>query len=108
MILISTYEYLPYSYINIYCKRIQAHSSKINAIQLNDDCTVCITASYDQTVKCWDLRSSSYEPIQVLQDFKDSVSCLSLKVDSCILTGCIDGHVRLYDMRKGNGYDDYA
>jgi WD40 repeat protein len=35
-------------------------------------------------------------------EFKDSVTCLSLKIDSCILTGCIDGSVRLFDMRKGN------
>jgi len=43
-----------------------------------------------------------------MQEFKDSVTCLSLKIDSCILTGCIDGSVRLFDMRKGNAYLSYA
>jgi hypothetical protein len=43
-----------------------------------------------------------------MQEFKDSVTCLSLKIDSCILTGCIDGSVRLFDMRKGNVYLSYA
>lgn len=58
---------------------------------MNNDNTILITASYDQTVKFWDLRSNSYDPIQVLdQDFKDSVSCVKI-AKSTELTNIITG-----------------
>lgn len=81
-------------------RRIQAHNHKINAVEFNDDATVLITASYDQTVKCWDMRTSNRDPIQVMQDFKDSVTSLA-RTESAIIAGCVDGNVRIYDLRKG-------
>lgn len=81
-------------------RRIQAHSHKINAVELNNDTTVLFTASYDQTVKCWDLRTSNRDPIQTMQDFKDSVTCLA-RTDGAIIAGSVDGFVRIYDLRRG-------
>lgn len=81
-------------------RRIQAHNHKINAVEFNDEATVLITASYDQTVKCWDLRTANREPIQVMQDFKDSVTSLA-RTDGTIIAGSVDGKVRIYDLRKG-------
>ena len=43
-------------------------------MDLNEDCTVVMTASYDNTLKFWDLRSVNREPIQTLSDFRDSVT----------------------------------
>ena len=72
-------------------KRIQAHNHTINSITMNNDNTILITASYDKTVKFWDLRSNSYEPIQVLDhDFKDSISCVNIE-KSTELTNIITG-----------------
>jgi mitogen-activated protein kinase organizer 1 len=81
-------------------RRIQAHSHKINAVAFNNDATVLFSASYDQTVKCWDMRTINRDPIQIMSDFKDSVTCLA-RTDFAILAGCVDGNVRIYDLRKG-------
>ena len=40
-------------------RRFQGHSQKVNSLAMNVDGTVLITASNDQTVKCWDLRSNN-------------------------------------------------
>lgn len=72
---------------------------------LNDDCTVLITASYDNTVKFWDLRSNNREPIQTLSDFTDAVTSV-LTTENGIVSASVDGFVRVYDMRSGRLYSD--
>ncbi|KAJ1392692.1 WD40-repeat-containing domain protein, partial [Ochromonadaceae sp. CCMP2298] len=86
-------------------RRIQAHGDKTNAVRFNDDGTVLVTASYDRSVKCWDMRQGCRDPIQSMQDFKDSVTCLAL-TDGAILAGSVDGTVRTYDLRKGVTHTD--
>lgn len=56
--------------------------------------------SYDATVRIWDCKSSSMKPIQVLEEARDSVSSLHV-VGHEIVTGCVDGRVRVYDLRMG-------
>lgn len=59
-----------------------------------------VTGSMDKTAKIWDLRSRSYDPIQTLDDARDSV--LSVYVATYeIITGSVDGTVRTYDLRMG-------
>lgn len=81
-------------------RRIQHHAQKVNALEMNDDSTVLLTASYDQTVCIWDLRSNMRDPIQTLADFKDSVTSLA-RTECSILAGSVDGCLRTYDLRKG-------
>lgn len=81
-------------------RRIQHHTQKVNALEMNDDSTVLLTASYDQTVCIWDLRSNMRDPIQTLADFKDSVTSLA-RTQCSILAGSVDGCLRTYDLRKG-------
>ncbi|KAH9083797.1 hypothetical protein EDB83DRAFT_2309710 [Lactarius deliciosus] len=72
-------------------RRILAHLSKINAVEFNADATVVAsvhTGSYDST------------PIQVLEEARDSVQALYVG-SSRIMSGSVDGHVRTYDLRKG-------
>ena len=81
--------------------RISAHIHRTNSILLNHDDSVLFTASYDKTVKCWDLRNrASYEPIQILNDFKDSVTSLA-RTENTIIASSVDGYVRTYDIRQG-------
>lgn len=86
------------------------HTQRINAVcyaHVTEDCIVC-TASYDRTVRCFDLRAGSLssDPIQVLDQAADSVT------DVCcfeheILTASVDGYLRLYDVRTGYILMDY-
>jgi mitogen-activated protein kinase organizer 1 len=81
-------------------RRIQGHSHRVNALAMNSAGNVLISASYDQTVCCWDLRSQERDPIQMMKDAKDSVTSLAV-TDYLIISGSVDGNVRSYDIRKG-------
>lgn len=58
------------------------------------------TGSFDATVRLWDCKSQSIKPIQVLEESRDSVSSLHVYGYE-IVTGSVDGRIRLYDLRKG-------
>lgn len=69
------------------------------------DCCGCVQGSFDATVRLWDCKSQSTKPIQVLEDSKDSVSSLHV-LGHEIVTGSVDGKIRLYDLRTGMMYAD--
>lgn len=83
--------------------------------------------SYDSTVKLWDIRcvcqlfsyarsrltlgtesisSQNRQPIQALEEARDSIQALYVG-SSRIMSGSVDGHVRTYDLRKGELRADY-
>ena len=86
-------------------RKWRGHAGTVNCVALNEDSTVCISGSIDATVKCWDMRSKSQEPIQVLEEMKDSVTCL-IVTDHEIMAGSADGKVRTYDLRNGRMITD--
>lgn len=65
-----------------------------------EDGSVVISGSYDATVRLWDCKSQSTKAIQVLEEAKDSVSSLHV-VGHEIVTGSVDGRMRVYDLRMG-------
>lgn len=69
-------------------------------MSLNEDSSVAVSGSIDATIKCWDMKSKSQDPIQSLDEMKDSVTCI-LVTDHEIISGCADGKVRTYDLRNG-------
>ena len=81
-------------------RRIPGHTQKINAVEMNKEANVVLSASYDQTVSIWDLRSNVRDPIQTLRDFKDSVTSLAV-TDNYIVATSIDGCLRTFDLRHG-------
>ena len=86
-------------------RKWRGHAGTVNCVALNEDSTVCISGSIDATVKCWDMRSKSQEPIQVMEEMKDSVTCL-IVTDHEIMAGSADGKVRTYDLRNGRMITD--
>jgi len=58
------------------------------------------TGSYDGSVKIWDLKSSSYHPIETLKTFKDSVSKVVCGIER-IYASSIDGCLRTFDITAG-------
>ena len=90
-------------------RRFQGHTQRINSIDLDENGTVLLTGSYDKTVSCWDLRSNNRDPIQTLSEFNDSVSSVKHSDKSSlgyIIASCIDGKIRIYDMRFGKLHTD--
>jgi mitogen-activated protein kinase organizer 1 len=81
-------------------RRIHGHNQKVNAVALNRDATILLSASDDKTLKAWDLRSNLRDPIQTMDQFKDSVTCID-QTASCIAAGCVDGYARIFDLRSG-------
>lgn len=52
------------------------------------------------------MKSQQKMPIQILEEAKDSVTSIIIS-GSSIFTGCVDGHVRHYDVRGGTITDDF-
>ena len=101
-------------------RRFQGHAGAINAVAISNGCETYLSASYDGSVRIWDGRSNSYEPIMALQEAKDSVTDVHVVQDAeepshnrnrqantaMIRTASVDGVVRTYDLRKGNMFAD--
>lgn len=83
-----------------YLRKVTAHQSKINTMAVNRAENVIATGSFDNSVKLWDLLSSQHKPIQVLDDFKDSVTKVLFTEDQ-LIAGSVDGYLRTYDIRMG-------
>ena len=64
-----------------------------------------LSGSFDATVRVWDCKGNSTKPIQVLEEAGDSVSDIHV-VGHEIVTGSVDGRVRVYDLRMGMVYVD--
>jgi mitogen-activated protein kinase organizer 1 len=93
-------------------RRFQGHTGVINTVACSKDASIYVSGSYDGTVRIWDGRSRDRNPIQVLDDAKDSVSNVNILQDSSgsggwdgggceIVTASIDGCIRSYDLRRG-------
>ena len=85
-------------------RRLKKHTQRVNSVDVSDDKSIALTGSDDGTVKVWDLRSKSREPIQELTQFKDSVTSVSLRESqstTTIMAGCVDGKLYSFDIRNG-------
>ncbi len=72
----------------------------MNAVALAAGGDVALTGGYDASVRCWDARSNSFDPIQVLPAFRDSVT--SVLIDGHVITAAsVDGTLRAFDVRAG-------
>lgn len=81
-------------------RRYHAHAAQVNCVKFNQESTVILSGSLDGTLKTWDCKSRSKEPIQVFPEAKDSITSIAV-TDHEIAIASLDGQVRRYDMRKG-------
>ncbi|KAJ0051253.1 hypothetical protein NL108_016948 [Boleophthalmus pectinirostris] len=87
-------------------RKLRGHAGKVNCVQFNEEATVMLSGSIDGSVRCWDTRSRRPEPIQILDDARDSISSLKVAQHE-LLTGCVDGRLRRYDLRMGQLHVDF-
>jgi mitogen-activated protein kinase organizer 1 len=79
----------------------QGHSARINCVSFaGAGDSLVVSGGFDTTVRVWDLRSTSFKPIQVLSEAKDAVTSLVV-VGPEVIAGSVDGRVRSYDVRMG-------
>ena len=87
-------------------RRLLGHDQRVNAVRFGPEGGACLmSASYDRTVRCWDLRARSTYPMQVLSGAADSVSALAVGEHE-IVAGSIDGTVVTFDLRRGEALRD--
>ncbi|EWC45000.1 hypothetical protein DRE_06280 [Drechslerella stenobrocha 248] len=86
-------------------RRFAGHYARINTCGFNHDASVLVTGSFDATVRLWDTKSNSTKPLMLWDEGKDSISSLVVG-DGEVITGCVDGRLRRYDLRMGTVYVD--
>jgi len=69
-------------------------------VKFNEYNAVVVSAGYDRTVRAFDCRSQSSDPIQTIDTFQDSVMSVNLTKTE-IIAGSVDGTVRTFDIRMG-------
>lgn len=64
---------------------------QVNAVKFNEYATVVVSAGYDQSLRAWDCRSHSTEPIQVISlSLSVLNSCPLPCSEICHLTRCLE------------------
>ncbi|KAL2928454.1 WD repeat domain-containing protein 83 [Bienertia sinuspersici] len=86
-------------------RKFRGHDSEVNAVKFNHYASVVVSAGYDRSVRAWDCRSHNSEPIQIIENFQDSVMSVCL-TNTGIIAGSVDGTVRTFDIRNGRELSD--
>ncbi|KAF1954090.1 WD40 repeat-like protein [Byssothecium circinans] len=82
-------------------RRWTGHAGRVNrGVFGGEGDSVVVSASFDGTVRIWDVKSNAYKPIMTFDEAKDSVTDVVVR-DGEIISGSVDGKVRSYDLRMG-------
>jgi len=88
-------------------RKYRDHAGTVNCVCFNEESTVILSGSLDCSLRAWDVRSRKNQPIQILDEAKDSVTSVQVS-DHEILTGSADSKVRRYDLRVGKLVSDFV
>lgn len=86
-------------------RRFGGHSARCNAVAFAAEGDVVVSGSFDATVKLWDLKAQSGKPLMTLAEARDSISTVAVWGHE-VFAGCVDGRVRMYDLRMGQVFVD--
>jgi WD40 repeat protein len=79
-------------------ENLKGHKARVNTLCFNDDDTQLASASFDNTVRVWNIEPGKYDsPPIILDDHRDWVWSVCFSTDKRrILAGCRDNVVRLW------------
>ena len=88
-------------------KTIKAHLNTIRGIAIAPDGKTLATASYDETIKLWNLKTG--KELQKLTEHSQDVECLAISADSKILaSGSDDNTIKLWNLPTGKEFKTLA
>ncbi|KAK9828990.1 hypothetical protein WJX72_003265 [[Myrmecia] bisecta] len=87
-------------------RKFRGHDGVVNSVCYGPGDETLVSGGYDQAVSVWDCRSRSFDPIQTMKPFGDSVTSVLCTPRAEILAGSVDGTVRRFDVRAGCVYTD--
>jgi WD40 repeat protein len=76
---------------------LAGHTNLVNSTTFSPDGRIIASASYDQSIRLWDVRSRS--PVATLNGHTETVNTLSFRgQDGLLASGSEDGTVRFWDV----------
>ncbi|KAF9174733.1 WD repeat-containing protein 83 [Mortierella sp. AD010] len=82
-------------------RRFPGHTQRVNAVDFNDEGTARTMHQYDYGTAGREKTSQLKTPIQIMDEPKDSVTSIQIQ-GADLLAGCVDGSIRIYDIRMGS------
>lgn len=81
-------------------RKFRGHDGKVNCVEFAAKGDCLVSGGYDRSVRVWDCRSKSWDPIQTMDLFGDAVTSVCVR-EHAIIAGSVDGTVRTFDVRRG-------
>ena len=79
-------------------KSFDQHSSLVNSIKVDEFSNKLITASFDKSIKIWDLETG--ECLKTLNDHKHCVTSILIIPNNKFITGYVDGIIKIWDLNS--------
>jgi mitogen-activated protein kinase organizer 1 len=76
------------------------HAGGVNCVRFNEDSSIAVSGSKDNTVLCWDIRTRKLDPVQRMAEAKDCITSICV-TEHKIISASLDGCIRQYDIRAG-------
>ncbi|XP_008293454.1 F-box/WD repeat-containing protein 10, partial [Stegastes partitus] len=83
---------------------MRGHVNSVRAVLLCEDRGLVITGSYDQSIRCWSLKTDRCE--MVLYGHTGTINCLDLH-DDRLVSGSKDSLVKVWSLHTGKQFEDF-
>ncbi|XP_019901871.2 F-box/WD repeat-containing protein 10 isoform X2 [Esox lucius] len=81
---------------------IQGHAGSIRALVLCEERGLVISASYDLSIRCWNLKTGTCT--MLLRGHLGTINCLDLHED-CLVSGAKDCKVKVWNLQTGKCFE---